>query len=41
MLNDSTSVFGKLIVQLGTRFAPPLARDNPARREDGQLSGGK
>ena len=35
MPNTSTSVFGKLIVRLGTHFAPPLARDNPARREDG------
>jgi hypothetical protein len=29
------SVSGKPIVRLGTRLAPPLARDHPERREDG------
>jgi hypothetical protein len=29
------SVFGRPIVRLGARLAPPLARDHPERREDG------
>jgi hypothetical protein len=35
MPSASASGFGKPIVRLGTRLAPPLARDHPERREDG------